>query len=333
MSHAPSDYVMRPVLPAEWSRWRELLRVSPQATLFHSPEWYEALGAPAGLYGCYRGNELRGGLALGVPGPRTAGHPDQALTAYQGLLLPATADKPVTTLSTNKEITAAAASFLQQEFDAIHLRLPPEVIDLQPFIWQGFQAGVRYTYRLALPSLDAVLEGMDKRRRADLRAAEKDGVGVSSELPFDTVLSLAEKSFDRQGKTLGFRATAERANAALAVAGRCRSFVASDKDGRPLSAVWIVWDDRRAYYLIGGYDEQAGSANATALAMWKAIEYTASTLRLPEFDFEGSMLPSVERFFRKFGGQLVPTYTLFWQRPASLATRVRRKAARLVSGA
>ena len=71
----------------------------------------------------------------------------------------------------------------------------------------------------------------------------------------------------------------------------------AQQEGEPLGAVWIAWDDKRAYYLLGGYDHSAKSSNAVALAMWRAIQFTATDLKLPEFDFEGSMIPAVERFF------------------------------------
>ncbi len=93
----------------------------------------------------------------------------------------------------------------------------------------------------------------------------------------------------------------------------------------------IVWDDRRAYYLVGGYDDAADSANATALAMWSAVRFTSEVLHLPVFDFEGSMVPAVERFFRKFGGALLPTYTVSWTRPVSTPTRIARRVRRLVA--
>ena len=105
-------------------------------------------------------------------------------------------------------------------------------------------------------------------------------------------------------------------------------FLACSHDNEPLGAVWIVWDERRAYYLIGGYDHSEKSNKAVSLAMWRAIQFTANDLHLPEFDFEGSMIPAVERFFRKFGGTLLPTYTINY-RHAGLGYRVARKLYRM----
>lgn len=327
---AEPDYAIRAIDGSD-RRWLQLLRESPQATLFHSPVWLEATGVPFQLYGVFKGEELRAGLALGTPAPGIAGHPEPALTPYLGLLLPPDADRVVNTQSTNKAITAAAAAFLQQEFSSVHLRFPPEILDLQPFIWRGYQAGVRYTYRLGVSDLDAALAGMDATRRRNLRGAEQEGLTIESPAPLSTVLALADRTFARQGKDSVLRDGATRIAAALAPHHRCRAFVANDAMGRPVGGVWIVWDDRRAYYLVGGYDDAADSANATALAMWSAVRFTSEVLHLPVFDFEGSMVPAVERFFRKFGGALLPTYTVSWTRPVSTPTRIARRVRRLVA--
>jgi len=49
--------------------------------------------------------------------------------------------------------------------------------------------------------------------------------------------------------------------------------------------------------------------------MWEAIKFTKNNLSLNEFDFEGSMVPQIEQFFRKFGGHLIPCYTTVWCKP------------------
>jgi len=49
--------------------------------------------------------------------------------------------------------------------------------------------------------------------------------------------------------------------------------------------------------------------------MWEAIKFTKEELGLNQFDFEGSMIQSVEQFFRKFGGRLTPFYTVNWTKP------------------
>ena len=91
--------------------------------------------------------------------------------------------------------------------------------------------------------------------------------------------------------------------------------MARNKEGKAIAAVYIVWDEKRSYYLLGGYDAEESHHGASALAMWEAIRFTKEELGLKEFDFEGSMVPSIEMFFRKFGGTLTPYYSVRWMKP------------------
>jgi len=84
------------------------------------------------------------------------------------------------------------------------------------------------------------------------------------------------------------------------------SFVAL-KDGIPLSAALCVYDKNTAYYLLGGYDYENKHHGAGALVIWESIKY-AKSIGLKEFDFEGSMVPQIERYFRGFGGRLTPYF-------------------------
>ena len=305
---------------------------SPQGTLFHTTLWLEASGVPFRLLGCFRGGEMHGGCAIGIIGHRTAGRPYPSLTPYLGVLYPSYDAKYVTEISNNKEIGSAFAAFLKSEFDGVaDLAFSPEVVDLQPFIWQGFSTELRYTYRLSLTNLETVLDNMDAGRRRNLVSAEKQGVQIEAGADFGEIVRLSEKSFERQSLVSSHGQAVNRFEAALRRAGRCRGFLARSKEGEILGAVWIAWDDKRAYYLLGGYDHSAKSNNAVALAMWRAIQFTATDLKLTEFDFEGSAIPAVERFFRKFGGTLTPYHCIRYWRPGGVR-RVARNFALMIFG-
>jgi hypothetical protein len=58
-----------------------------------------------------------------------------------------------------------------------------------------------------------------------------------------------------------------------------------------------------ASYLMGGSDPSLRTSGAMSLLMWEAIKFAGQVAR--RFDFEGSMLRPVERFFRAFGGRQV----------------------------
>jgi len=304
-------YQVRALGAEQYAEWDRFVKWSPQGTLFHTSDWLERSGDQFAIYGCYKGNELRGGLAIGTFGPKFSGHP--RVTPYLGLVLPPREGKYVTTLSNEKEIVLVLARHLKTETRKVTCRFSPEVVDLQPFIWEGYSTSVRYTYRLNVGNLDAVWENMDSTRRKNIRRAQQDGITIEHGAPFGDLFSMVESTYKRQNRDVRFRDAAFRYNEMLTSANKCRAFVARSKAGQCLAAVYIVWDEKRTYYLLGGHHDSEGSHHsAGALAMWEAIRFTAEKLKLPEFDFEGSTIPAVERFFRKFGGILTPTYRVTW---------------------
>jgi hypothetical protein len=327
-SAAAGGGVVRSLKVEEFWQWERLVQQSLQGTLFHSHLWLDALKEPHKLFGWFRGGELHGGFAVGLIGPRKIANP--MLTPYLGVIFPKFDAKYVTRISAEIEIATAFAKFLKSEFESVYFHFPPEVEDLRPFIWEGFQTGLRYTYRLSLKSVDSVLTNMDKKCRRDLASAKNHGVEIEINAPFTEVLRLCEKSRQRQGTNTSFWPAAERVEIALRRAGHCQGFLARNREHAAIAAVWIVWDEKRAYYLLAGYDDSGSSSNAVALALWRAIQYTAMDLKLPEFDFVGANIPSLERFFRKFGGTLKPMYTISHQKANNLTRRIWRGLIRVL---
>ena len=167
---------------------------------------------------------------------------------------------------------------------------------------------------LELDDLEDVWRGMDSSKRNHIRRAEKDGIYVESGNDFEAIFALVEKTFERQEKEATFKSTAFKYNEVLSQKGQCNSFSARNKEGEAIAAVYIVWDEKRSYQLLAGYNPVKVHSGASAMAIWKAIQFTKEELGLNHYDFEGSMIQPVEKFFRKFGGKLTPYYSVNWMR-------------------
>lgn len=177
----------------------------------------------------------------------------------------------------------------------------------QPFYWRGFQQTTRYTYVLhELQDEKALWEGMQENIRGDIRKARRRfGLEVSSEASLEEFRELNRKVFHRQGRILPYSEdVVERIDEACARQGCRRIFVARDCQGRGHAGVYMVWNENSAYYLLGGGDPELRNSGATSLCMWEAIQFASTVTK--RFDFEGSMLERVERFFRAFGATQTP---------------------------
>jgi hypothetical protein len=192
-----------------------------------------------------------------------------------------------------------------------------------PAYWRGYSQTTHYTYRIpSLVDLDAVWNGMQSNIRSDVRKArERFGVTVDDAADLEAFSRLNDLTFARQGKPSPYsNEFLSRVDAAADAQSSRRIFVARDEAGRAHAGVYLVWDSESAYYLMGGGDPELRHSGATSLCMWEAIRFAATVTR--SFDFEGSMIEPVERFFRAFGAIQTPYFAI--SRTTSWQLRCRR---------
>lgn len=192
-------------------------------------------------------------------------------------------------------------------FDVFHQNFHYSNTNWLPFYWKGFQQTTRYTYVIEdLVDHEAIWDGFRENIRREIRKATKM-VTIRDDLGLDIFLDLNQKVFWRQGKPLpDGREFIERLDSACAARNCRKIFFGEDAKGRVHAAVYIVWNEKSAYYLMGGGEPELRNSGATSLCMWEAIKFSSTVTR--SFDFEGSMLESVERFFRAFGAKQKPYY-------------------------
>ena len=176
-----------------------------------------------------------------------------------------------------------------------------------PFYWKGFNQTVRYTYVIEdLTDLARVWAGFMENIRREVRKASKQ-LKVRDDLGLEQFLDINTLTFKRKGKRLPYsREYVRRLDAACVTHNARRMFFAEDAHRRVHAAAYIVWDENSAYYLMGGVDPALMGSGAMSLVMWEAIQFVATVSR--KFDFEGSMIEPVERFFRAFGARQVPYF-------------------------
>jgi Acetyltransferase (GNAT) domain len=178
-----------------------------------------------------------------------------------------------------------------------------------PFYWSGFQQTTRYTYIIqAISDLDTVWKGFQGNIRKEIRKAQKNII-VRHGLHWKKFLNICELRF-RNKKTsfLPDHRLLQRIDKACSLKKARRIFYAQDSNDNIHAAIYIIWDKNSAHYLLGGINPEFGTSGATSLLMWEAIKYCSTVT--DEFNFEGSMIESVERFFRGFGAIQKPYYTI-----------------------
>ncbi len=185
---------------------------------------------------------------------------------------------------------------------------PTNVIDTQPYFWNKYKVIPNYTYQLPLNKTEEELfESITSEKRKSIRKAQKDNIIVSECTDMKIVLELINKTFSRKEKSIN-ESLVKKILFQFSNSENSFAFVAY-QNNKPIACTFCVYYKNTSYYLFGGYDEANKHHGAGPLCMWSAI-LKAKQLAITVFDFEGSMLPEVEKYFREFGGELKPYYTV-----------------------
>lgn len=199
--------------------------------------------------------------------------------------------------------------FSNQKSELTVLAFPSNIIDFQPFIWNKYKVIPNYTYRINLDnSTDNIISNFDSKNRNVINKAIKEGVIVSENTLSKT--ELFNFFMDSLKTTDANVYEYELNNIFHKFSDNTNSFSLEARINEDLlGSVFCIFDKHTCYYLLGGVNKKSGIQGVNNILIQKSIE-KSKELGCKIFDFEGSMLKGVEKFFRSFGPQLVPYFTV-----------------------
>lgn len=179
-----------------------------------------------------------------------------------------------------------------------------------PFFWNGYEAVTRYTYVIDDTSdIEKVEENYSSAVRNKLRKAQKCVRLKDEELSVEDFFKINRLSFERQGKEIPYDLEfvkriyeAGRKNHAV------RILAAEDNRGNIHSVALLVWDEESVYYLLNGTNPKFKSSQANSLLIHESIRMAGKMGK--RFDFEGSVIRTIEKAFREYGGIRKPYFRI-----------------------
>ena len=233
----------------------------------------------------------------------------QFLSPYQGVWLNYPENQKYTNkVGFEKEVINSLIEHLPK-VDAFKQKFFPEFTNWLPFNWQGFQQSTRYTYIINdLSDTEKVFAEFKENIRREIRKAEKlltietiEDVSIMYQLKLKVYQDNKETypiPFSKLEKVYDF----------------CKStncgelLMVKDEHGNIHSVLFYVWDNTSAHYLHGVTATEFKTSGSMSLLIWEAIKKSATKTRA--FNFEGSMVESIERYFRAFGGVQTPYFQI-----------------------
>lgn len=295
----------------EQAAYRELCSAERSIPLFQQAWWLDATCGEAEWDAVLvrKGQEVHAALPFrhrSVRGFVVLSQP--ALTQFLGPWLRDTGAKKANDYSRQKELMTELIQALPDHAHYVQ-NWSPAVTNWLPFYWKDFSQTTAYTYVLKdLTNTEAIWAQLRENIRREIRRAQnRAGISVDADAPLEDFLKLNALTFARQDKARPYTEDYVRRLDAACTERNCRRiFVGRDQEGRLHSAAYVVWDAHSAYYLMGGGDPELRNSGAMSLCMWEAIRFASGVTE--RFDFEGSMIEPIERFFRSFGAEQVPYF-------------------------
>ncbi len=182
--------------------------------------------------------------------------------------------------------------------------------DWLPFYWAGYKQTTRYTYILQdISNIESIQNNFCTNINRNIaKAQNKYKLEIRKTIPISEFIEVNSLTFKRQGEKAKNQQILERLIHICRSRNQGDTWGAYDEQGRLHAAVFIAWQETCAYYIAGGGNPDLRNSGAHAFAMWEGIKHTSTFSK--SFDFEGSMIQGVERFFREFGAIQTPYFTI-----------------------
>ena len=318
----------------EYPAWNALVGASPTGSIYSRPEYLDALCTAAGgrfrILGVRQGDQLLGGVGLYErDGPFGSYVSPRLLLYYNGPVLRQHESKYPSeqTARQLKTLTALELALRQMGLGSILLKPRSSLVDLRPFLAQGWTARHGYTYVVSTADLEQARARVEQNLRRLIDRCGRADTVFSEDDDFDSFFRLHEQTMERVDFRVYLPAPSFRAfYETLARQGLARVFHARSADGRAIASQLVLLGHSVTHTVSAGADPEHLKSGVTAFLRWKVFE-RLSALGHTANDLTDAALNAVTHFKSQLGGKLEPLVEL--RSPETMRFRVGTGLARI----
>lgn len=197
------------------------------------------------------------------------------------------------------------------KFKKLNIRLNVNNDYVLPFFWRDFFITPNFTYRINdLSNIDLIYSNFSDQAKKNIKTASKK-VNIEFSDNIDILIELIRNTYLMQNRKISNEYIQFIKNV-FKLAGENKAsklIYAKDNEGNYHSGTLFVYDKNVTYYLLAGSNSEYNKkSRANTLIIWEGIKFASTVSNV--FDFEGSMIESIESFVKQFGGKPTVYYTI-----------------------
>lgn len=307
--------------------WDELVTNSPQSTIFHTSDWINLISRnmrkPLQILQCYNlvsdPPQIVGGCAF-LKYNRfflriALDHFD--FTAHEGIILTSCPSKNQRKIESWQSgiISSFLDAFKSKKYDRVTFIHSPTLNDVRPFIHDGWNCEILYTYMLDLKN--DFTQNISKEVKWSINKAKKSQISVykiESPKPSDiyTYISLQKMTLQRQGFSLKYLFSHDFMKELLEILYKKEKgalWFAETKTGEIAAAEIILYDNKMAHRWSAASHTEYQNTGAVSYLLFEIAKYLQNERGYEKFNLMAANSPEISTFISQFNPQLIPYYS------------------------
>lgn len=322
---------------SEFPAWNALVGAASTGSVYARPEYLDALCTAAGgrfrILAVKQGELLLGGVGLHERDSAFGAFVSpRLLLYYNGPVLRQHESKYPSeqTARSLKTLVALESAIRKTGHGSVLLKPRSTLVDLRPFLTQGWTASHGYSYVVAISDLEQTRARIEQNLRRLIDRCSRSEMSFTEDDDFDSFFRLHTQTMERVDFQVYLPERAFRVfYATLARQGLARLFHARLPDGRAIASQLVLLGHPVTHTVSAGADPEHLKSGVTAFLRWKVFE-RLSALGYTANDLTDASLNAVTHFKSQLGGNLEPLVELRMPETARFrwGARVTRLAAR-----
>jgi len=310
-----SEYNVRLLNEPEYNQWDQLVVESEQGTIFHLSKWIAITAkfshSDYAIIGVFYGSQLIGGCSFYLKKifyRYKIGYTNNSLTPYGGFVFSPSKSKKVREFELKEYEIISLILKKIKTFNLVKATLinSPALLDIRPFLQQGWRPRIAYTY--IVPLNTDIFSMISYSARRCIRKSQKIGITVKKEYNPDIFWKLTKLTYKKQNKKVPFQKEYLFALMEMLVRNNLgEMWIAKMPSGNAASAVFIVYDAHMAHGWVGANDPECKRTGVVSHLLFEVfMDFQNRGFR--RMNIMAGNIPHLAKFYSIFNPQLVPYY-------------------------